>query len=91
MKAVGFHDGCRNRPTLDNPNLGFINLDSLTGDNIPKEDNLRSIELTLLKLSIKSLLPQDLEHLSEVFLMRCLILAIHQDIIKVYHNKLPNE
>jgi len=91
MKAMDFYDGCRNGLTLDSLNLGFINLDSLTEDNISKEDNLRSKEITLLKFSIKSLLPQDLEHLSEVFLMRCLILAIHQDIIKLYHNKLPNE
>jgi len=57
MKATDFRDGYRNRPTLDSLNLGFINLDSLTKENIPKEDNLRSRELTLLKFSIKTLLP----------------------------------
>jgi len=74
MKATDFHDGCWNGETLNSLNLGFINLDSLTGDNISKKDNLSS---TLLKFSIKSLLPQDLEHLSEVLLIRCFILAIH--------------
>jgi len=36
LKATDFRDGCRNGPTLDSLNLGFINLDSPTGDNIPR-------------------------------------------------------
>ena len=52
MKATDFRDGCRNGPTLDSLNLGFINFDSLTRDNVPKEDNVSSKELTLLKFSI---------------------------------------
>jgi len=52
MKATDFHDGYKDGPTLDRLDLGFINLDSLTGDNISKEDNLRSKEVTLLKFSI---------------------------------------
>jgi len=42
MKASKFRDRCGSRSTLDSLNLGFINLNSLTGYNIAKEDNLRS-------------------------------------------------
>jgi len=52
MKAMHFRDGYRNGPTLDSLNLGFIKLDSLTQDNILKEDNLRSKQLTVLKFSM---------------------------------------
>jgi len=52
MKATNLCDSHWEVPTLDSFILGLINLDSLFGDNITKEDNLRSKELKVLKLSI---------------------------------------
>ena len=41
MKAVSFPDSNQDGLTLDSFNLEFINFDSLSGDNITKENNLR--------------------------------------------------
>jgi len=49
MEALHFYDRGGSRPTLDSLNFRFINLNSLTGHNIAKKDNLRSEKLTLLK------------------------------------------
>ena len=38
MKASNLRNGTWNGPTLDSFNLGLINLDSLFGENIIKED-----------------------------------------------------
>jgi len=52
LKVMNLRDGSWDGSTLDSFNLGFINSDSLSRDNITKENNLRSQELTLLKFSI---------------------------------------
>jgi len=52
MKVMNLLDDIWDGPTLDSFNLGLINLDYLSRDNITKNDNLRSKELTLFKFSI---------------------------------------
>jgi len=42
MKALYLCDGGGSKPTLDNLNFRFIKLNSLTGYNIAKKDNLNS-------------------------------------------------
>jgi len=91
MKAMNLCDATYDGPTLDYFNFGCINLNFLSRNNISKKDNLRSKEFTLFKFSIQDLLPQNFEHSSEMFLMRCFVLAIYQDIIKIYHYKFPNK
>jgi len=52
MKSTNLCDGSWDRLTFDSFNTEFINVDSLFGDNITKENNLRSNELTLPKFNI---------------------------------------
>ena len=52
MNITNLHDGSWDGPTLDSFNVGFIHLDSFFGDNITKENDLRSKELSLLKFFI---------------------------------------
>ena len=57
LKATDLYDSSWDGPTLDSFNLGLINLDSLSADNITKEDNLESEELILFKVYHMVLIP----------------------------------
>jgi len=52
MKVIDLRNGSGNGPPLYSFNLGLIDLGSLSGHNITKENNLKSKELTLPKFSM---------------------------------------
>ena len=71
--------------------LFLINFNSFSTHHKTKKNNFIHAKITLIQICKQFFLPQNFKHTMQMIHMFIKILTVNQNIIKINHNKFPNE
>lgn len=91
MKTPNISQAFRIRPIKNSLYFLIIHVYAFSTYNIAQEHNSINHEIALLKIDIQLVFLEHFENTIQMLYVLNSILAVNQDIVKVYHHILPNK